>query len=684
MRTTVTSLVMGAVLLAGGVVAQQKRPQDIDLQAAIRTETVDGDLTGAIKQYGAIVSKYKTDRAVSATALIHMAECYQKLGDAQAKNIYERIVREYGDQRSAVELARTRLGGHLLDAPQALARRRLWTGKMMYGAPSSDGRFLTQAGNGDLAIRDVATGVSRQITNNRKGDPMKNPAYPTISKISPDRKRITVAWNDPNGYQLRVINADGSNEETIYRNTEMEWINPVDWALDGKQVLAKIRTRSSTGQIAWISVAARSARTLKTLPWSSLGRIALSPDTRYIAYDALTGNDSNNRTIFVLASDGSREEAITNGLSLDEVFGWMPDGKTLLFATHRRGSRELWATRVVDGKPAGSPTLIQGDIDSTFEPLGITKNGSLFYWQVGVVGEVNVASVDWSTGAVGSLKKVSEGLIPDVGADWSPDGRRVAFVAHRGSDLAKRFIAIRSIDTGESRDIAPPDADLTILNTGGWSPDGNSFLVIANHGNPPRRIYIVDVKTGLFRPLDGVPVAQAHWMPGEPSLIYSVVERKGAAGVQRLFIRNLDSATDREVGFGSANTPLLALSFAVSPNAATLAFSPVVAPTPIPLNVMRLDGGPARQVFPVAGWVWDWTPDSRRIVYSNEKGIASIPAEGGDPRPLQLELAADSKLKGLSVHPNGRQIVYNSSGQEMEVWVMENLIPTVERALANK
>src|SRR6266542_733811 len=53
------------VLLSIGVgSAQQRRQADIDLQAAIRIETVDGDLNAAIKQYEAIASKYKSDRAV--------------------------------------------------------------------------------------------------------------------------------------------------------------------------------------------------------------------------------------------------------------------------------------------------------------------------------------------------------------------------------------------------------------------------------------------------------------------------------------------------------------------------------------------------------------------------------------------------------------------------------------------
>ena len=71
---------LAAIFLTAAVIAQQ-RHQDIDLQAAMRTATVDGDLSKAIKQYAAIVAKYKNDREVTAMALVHMAEAYQKMLD---------------------------------------------------------------------------------------------------------------------------------------------------------------------------------------------------------------------------------------------------------------------------------------------------------------------------------------------------------------------------------------------------------------------------------------------------------------------------------------------------------------------------------------------------------------------------------------------------------------------------
>src|SRR5712691_952604 len=110
MRQKLTGFVLACVLLAGGIIAQQRKQADIDLQGAIRTETVSGDLKGAIKQYEAVVAKYGKDRAVAAQALLHMAECHQKLGDAESRKIYEQIVRDYADQKEAVTTARARLG----------------------------------------------------------------------------------------------------------------------------------------------------------------------------------------------------------------------------------------------------------------------------------------------------------------------------------------------------------------------------------------------------------------------------------------------------------------------------------------------------------------------------------------------------------------------------------------------
>jgi hypothetical protein len=130
MRQAVTVVVMCGLLLAGSVAARQK-PQDVALQAAMRTETVTGDLKGAIAQYQEIFSTYhKTDRGVAATALVRMAECHHRLGEQQAERLFERVLKEFGDQKAAVEIATARLGrakGSI--ASTGMINRQVWTGR---------------------------------------------------------------------------------------------------------------------------------------------------------------------------------------------------------------------------------------------------------------------------------------------------------------------------------------------------------------------------------------------------------------------------------------------------------------------------------------------------------------------------------------------------------------------------
>jgi outer membrane protein assembly factor BamD (BamD/ComL family) len=75
MRTERIVLVATAILaLAVASHAQVADRADVQLQAAIKQELVEGDLQGAIKQYQAIASTYRqSNRAVAAKALLHEA-----------------------------------------------------------------------------------------------------------------------------------------------------------------------------------------------------------------------------------------------------------------------------------------------------------------------------------------------------------------------------------------------------------------------------------------------------------------------------------------------------------------------------------------------------------------------------------------------------------------------------------
>jgi tetratricopeptide (TPR) repeat protein len=79
------------------------------LQAATKKELVDGNLTAAIEGYKKALTAAGSNRAVAAKALLRLGECYEKQGNAEARRAYERLVKEFSDQKEQARDAGARL-----------------------------------------------------------------------------------------------------------------------------------------------------------------------------------------------------------------------------------------------------------------------------------------------------------------------------------------------------------------------------------------------------------------------------------------------------------------------------------------------------------------------------------------------------------------------------------------------
>src|SRR6266542_676142 len=102
-----TLLVANLILSAAIVATAQKTPESM-LGAAMHQEEVQGDLKGAIAAYQKVVAAKGVSRKTAAEALVRMGQCYEKLGDTESRKAYERVVREFADQKEAVAMARAR------------------------------------------------------------------------------------------------------------------------------------------------------------------------------------------------------------------------------------------------------------------------------------------------------------------------------------------------------------------------------------------------------------------------------------------------------------------------------------------------------------------------------------------------------------------------------------------------
>ena len=672
------------VLLAGGLVAQKNDPAAVMLRTAIDKAQVDGDLSGAIKQYQRIVDTFaKTDRAIVATALVRMAECYQKLGDAQAKTHYERVVREFADQKEAVTLALARLGAK----PAALASsgdRVVKAGDTITygeGRISPDGRLISYVDHhltGNLMLHDLANGTDRALTTNK--DWCCGSA--NSSAFSPDGKQIAFGWGTfgkPPISELRVIRIDATGldqSRRIATSDDVHFYNPTDWSADGKWLAMVLTRRDRAKQIGVISVQDGSFRSLKTTGWRGANKVFFSPDGKYLVYDLPASDSDAQRDVFIIAADGSRETRVVEHSANDVVMAWTADGTRVLFASDRTGEVGLWALPVADGKPSGAPVLLKPNI-GTVSSFGLTASGVMHILRdAGTLG-LHVAPIDLDAGRLIGAPVLES--FRSFRADWSADGKQLAYpLLDPGG---RHTLAIRS-DDGRRRELRP---QLDYFAEPRWVADGRSLMTGGRDFQGRAGIYRVDAETGqetFIAETDGFGGAErVQASPDGRKIYYTVkgnsvlVERDLASGVVRTLF-------EPRVRVGALD---------LSPDGRSILVAPIDWESKTSaLVLIPVAGGEPRTLFQVSkpdaavstyGWT-SWTGDSKALLAvtlgerSAPKELWLVPVTGEPPRKLDVDVRPWMG-GGIRLHPSGKQIAFFLGSQHREVWALESLRPVL-------
>ena len=102
-RQLTLPFVIATLLLTAHIHAQRVSDAEVQYNAALRKQLVEGDLGGAIKMYQDLIAK-PTDRAVKAKALWQLAIVMEAQGrQAEAERLYQQLVREFADQPAAAQ-----------------------------------------------------------------------------------------------------------------------------------------------------------------------------------------------------------------------------------------------------------------------------------------------------------------------------------------------------------------------------------------------------------------------------------------------------------------------------------------------------------------------------------------------------------------------------------------------------
>ncbi|MCP5109382.1 MAG: tetratricopeptide repeat protein, partial [bacterium] len=243
------ALLVTVLVVALPVIGQSDNPEVL-FEAAKKKKVVDGDLNAAIALYQDVVEKAGANRSLAASALVQLGECYERLGDTEARKAYERIVSEYSDQREQVMTAQAKLAtmGAGNQQSAGVTIRKLEATKVTSWNVSADGRYLgaTDYETGNAAIVDLVAGKHWNVTD--YGNWSNENGYIDQSVISRDGKRIAFWHYKYSAVEgnLRVVGADGKGERVLLKGDDFNrgWGIPTDWSPDGKYVAVRLMGRS--------------------------------------------------------------------------------------------------------------------------------------------------------------------------------------------------------------------------------------------------------------------------------------------------------------------------------------------------------------------------------------------------------------------------------------------------------
>jgi Tol biopolymer transport system component len=701
MQRTVKVAIVRAGLLGLLIMAPvlgQTRTAETQFKAAQHKEEVEGDLKGAIEQYKKLAQG--KDRAIAARALVRIAECYEKLGQTDARKTYEQVVRDFADQAESVNVARSRLAA--LSVPvkgEATQMARLiWDidasslTDPSESAPSSDERWLgfTDWETGDLGIRDLTTRTNRRLTNTKGWDQSGDFAEATV--ISPDGRQITYGWynNQLQRYELRVLpitNSDSAQPRILHRSEDTTYVAPTGWTPDGKEVLFGSTRTDGTNQISLVPAQGGPTRVLKSFTRGHYpGSMRISPDGRYVAYDNSNG-DAPARDVFVLALGNGQETAVVQHPAKDSSPLWSPDGSQLLFLSDRTGSTALWSIRIEAGKAVGNPTFVKEVMEGIY-PLGltVTRNGTLYYGTGGNANNLYLAELD-STGKASKAPTlaVETMMNHNFAGSWSRDGRYVAYYSGMNGSTSK--LVIRDFDSGRERNFPlkwnPPQQ-----NPPRWFPDGRAVLLVGRDASRDGLTYYrMDVTTGDSEMLHytntrGAGMRTPDLSPDGKSIFYADT----VGGVAVIYRFDLDTRRATELKRG-ATDKIVFHSTVVSPDGKQLVYAiNDRAAQSTSLEVLPTAGGPSAELFRgdldnnVEGTL-TWSPDQRYVLFaarmpSNKPPTTIWRVSVSDRKAEPIGISLQAAIKAPAIRPGGRQILFRTQENgAIQVWTLENFLP---------
>jgi len=716
MRSLLERLVAASIVAALGVsvIAAQNggaeaRQASSLLQEAIHLDEVVGDLKAAIALYERVADEFAAERSLAARALVRLGQCYERLGDAEARRAYQRVLRDYADQGEATTTAGARLAALDASAGQgsntALRDRLLpeieldggGTASLMQMSP--DGRravtfaLFGRVGGQNVAVYDFESKATTFLTNHNWNTPEAPAALAGV--WSPDGREVaysTVRRSGlgQGGQQVSEIYVatPGAEPRRLFETVEGE-VHVTDWLRQGRALVVQLQRHDKSVTIGLVSLENGTFRQLRALQWAQVTSPKASPDGRFIVFE---DGSTEARDLYVLAIDGSSLRPLDEHAALDTNPLWSPDGRHIVFRSSRQGRESVWGVAVEGGRAVGEPFLVVDQADGV-TMRNWTTNG-ITYMKVEGVSDIYTAAINPSGAQVIAAPK----MLPyaNTGTNqqpsYSPDGRHVAFFAggSGGGATARRTLVILPLDGSRPIELDPPEEAFQVISNIRWKPDGTE-LSLSSRDRQSRpillRLSLADLTWSVAPLPRDLWSSYMDWDPSWREYFYYGIDPgiPDESAFEEAGLYRGDPVTGASERLWRApDDPIR--NIRTSPDGRYVAFTILAR-----LWIYDRQTGAARQIPDIAASPQGlaWSADGRHLLYAGADypGTGNAEVSGGRQirlRVLDVESGASTDLQGLELpgssggpiwpawSPDGTQVAFSVQQQSVQQHVLEN------------
>jgi eukaryotic-like serine/threonine-protein kinase len=346
--------------------------------------------------------------------------------------------------------------------------------------------------NFDIYVKHISSGALLRLTSDPA--PEGGPAW------SPDGNRIAFVRSPPDAQAIYLTAPLGGQARKLadYSPTSQN-LRSLSWSPDGQWLAVAELEPDGTNGIFLISVAQGERRKLVSNPVVAgrYGRPTFSPDGRALAFVFSNGVDMGGIRLIEIGSDlmpKGPARTLTTEVGMINGIAWAPDGRSLVYGALYQGRFYLWRTSVAG---SAQPERVELAGEGAIYPAISRVGNKLAY----TLSRSATGTDVWRIEAGVAPKPLVSSTRDEGDARFSPDGRKIAFVADRAGRGGEVWIS----DAEGMNPIQLTEGVNRFRGSPRWSPDGRWIAFDGQSEDGRWDIFVIDAAGGQPRRLTPYP-----------------------------------------------------------------------------------------------------------------------------------------------------------------------------------